>query len=99
MERIGLAASKMAQGNLLKYNLFVVGISCLFAIFLFVISGFSVLAALFLISLILRSLLPPEFSSNWVQVVKMSLISLAVVIGILNVLAIIKNIKLGKRGL
>ncbi len=98
MERIGLAASKMAQGNLLKYNLFVIGISCLFAVFLFVIAGFSVLAALFVISLIMRSFLPPDFSSNCVSVVKISLISLAVVIGILNALAIIKNIKIGKRG-
>ena len=96
MERIGIAASKMAQGSLLKYNFFVVGISCLFSLIIFLISGFSLLVGLLLISLILRAFVPSEFTHNWIGVVKVSMGALAVLIGALNILAIIKNIKVGK---
>jgi hypothetical protein len=99
MERIGIAASKMAQGNLCKYNLFVIVISCLFALFIFVICGFSVLVALFLISLVVREFVPSVSGGGWVHVAKLSLAGLAALIGVLNVVAIMKNIKLGKNKL
>jgi len=80
MRRIGIAASKMAKGDLLKYNLFVVGISFLFSLLLLGASGFVVLAALFLIAPI--------------HVIKTSLAALAVIIGLLALTAIIKNFKI-----
>lgn len=97
MERIGRAASKMAQGNLLKYNLFVVAISCLLSLLVFFASGFSVLAALFLISLILRPFMPgASDSSHFFHLLKSCLIALGSVVVFLNILAIVKNIKLNK---
>ncbi len=99
MQRIGLAASKMAKGNLLRYNLFVVGISSLFSLVLFLVSGFSVLAALLLISFILRGFLPTEFHAGWVNLIKFAIMCVAVLTGILNAMAILKNIKLSKHKL
>ena len=96
MERIGIAASKMAQGCLLKYNIFVVGICCLFSILIFLICGFSILVALFLISIVLRWIMPTAMSSAWLSIVKLSLVGLAFVVGVLNIWSIIKNIKCSK---
>ena len=89
MERIGIAASKMAQGDLLKYNLFVIGISCLFFILLLLVCGFSVLVSMFVVSLFVRGF-------HWMHVVKMSMAVLGSVIGLLNLFAIIKNMKISK---
>ena len=96
MERIGIAASKMAKGHLIKYNLFVVLISCVFSLFVFFICGFTLAIALFLISLLFSVLLPGESHAAWIHIGKVCLIALSVLIGILNVLAIIKNIKMTK---
>jgi hypothetical protein len=96
MERIGIAASKMAKGNLWTYNVFVVMISCLCALLVFLICGFSILAALFLISLVFRFFMPSGFNAIWFSIVKLCLLALAVVVGLLNLVAIIKNMKLKK---
>jgi hypothetical protein len=96
MQRIGLAASRMAQGNLLKYNLFVLGISSLFSLFIFFVSGFTILLALLLISIVTRFFLPPEFSASWPEINKISMVALAVIVGFFDMLAVIKNIKFTK---
>ncbi len=96
MRRIGIAASKMAQGSLPKYNVFVIMIAFLCSLLLFFICGFSILAALFLVSLVCRPFLPPEFNAAGPAIVRMCLVALAVVIGALNVLAVIKNVKVNK---
>ena len=96
MDRIGIAASKMAQGNLLAYNLLVIFISCLFSLFIFLVCGFSVLAVLFLVSLVLRVFMPSDFQTMWLYVAKICLIALAAIVGILNTVAIIRNIRLTK---
>jgi hypothetical protein len=94
MERIGIAASKIAKGNLVAYNLSVIGISCLCSVLIFFVCGCTVLIALLLISFIFRS---SEFNSAWPSIMKVVLIALAGVIGVLNIVAIIKNIKITKR--
>jgi hypothetical protein len=97
MERIGLAASRMANGSLLKYNVFVVAISCFFSILIFLVCGFSVLAVLLLLSLVMRWFMPTDVFSNWTAIVKVSIAALAVIIGMLNIFAIAKNIKFSKK--
>ena len=93
MERVGIAASKIAQGNLLKYNIFVVLIAFLCSLLLFLVCGFAILAALFLLALICRPFLPPEFHTAWASIVRVCLAALAIVIGVLNISTVIKNIK------
>lgn len=96
MLRIGIAASKMSKGNLLSYNLYVILIACLFSLLFFLICGFSVILIVFLISLILHILKPADFHAGWIHVFKICLIVLAWVVGILNIVAILKNIQFTK---
>ena len=94
MERIGLAASKIAKGNLLLYNLFVILISFLFALLIFFMSGFSVLVAIILIAYATSGFNNPSLSSQWWVVVRLCLMCLAFTIAVFNLIAILKNIKL-----
>lgn len=97
MLRIGIAASKMSKGSLLSYNFYVILITCLVSLLVFFICGFSILLIIFLTYLAVHALRPAEFQGHWVHMVKISLIMLAVVIGIFNVIAICKNLQLTKK--
>ena len=93
MQRIGIAASKMSQGNLCRYNLCVVVIACLFSIFTFLICGFVILFFVFLAAIASHVLKPAEYHPHWLQMAKICLIVLGLVVGILNIAAILKNIQ------
>ena len=99
MLRIGVAASKMSKGSLLSYNLYVILLACLFSLFIFFICGFLILLIVFLISIILHALRPGNFHEGWVPMVRFCLTALAVVVGILNAVAIFKNIQFTKNKL
>ena len=94
MLRIGIAASKMAKGNLLTYNLFVLLISCLLSLIIFMVCGISILIIVFLISLGLHAARPADFHAGWLHMFKICLIALSVVTGVFNGVAIVRNIKL-----
>jgi hypothetical protein len=96
MLRIGVAASKMSKGSLLRYNLYVILISCLFSLFIFLICGFSILLIVFLVSLILHAVKPADFHAGWVHMFKICLVILALVVGIFNMAAILKNVQFTK---
>lgn len=96
MERIGIAASKIAKGNLLFYNLYVILISFAFSLLLFFIAGSSIILALIVIGYAVTGILPSDFKGDWVGVIKVCMVSLTVVVSILNLFAILKNIKLTK---
>ena len=86
----------MAKGSLLTYNLFVVLLSCVFSLFIFLVCGFSILIIVVLVSWVLHALRPAGFHAGWLHMFKICLIVLAVVTGIFNGVAIIKNIQLTK---
>jgi len=94
MERIGIAASKMAQGNLVLYNLFVVLISILFSLFLFVIAGSSMVLALLILAYVVNGVMPLEFEKNWSGIFRLCMITLTIVVSLFNLAAILKNIRL-----
>lgn len=96
MLRIGVAASKMSKGSLLSYNLYVILIACLLSVLIFFICGFSILLIVFLISLVLHALKPTDFHASWVPMFKICSIVLALVVGVLNIVAILKNIQFTK---
>jgi hypothetical protein len=96
MLRIGIAASKMSKGSLLNYNLCVILIACFVSLFIFLICGFSILLIVFLISLILHALKPGDFHAGWMHMFKICLIILSLVVGVLNLVAIFKNIQFKK---
>ena len=97
MLRIGVAASKMSHGSLLSYNLYVILIACLFSLLMFFICGSSILLIVFLVSLILHALKPADFNAGWVPMFKICLTILSVVVGVFNIVAVLKNIQFTKK--
>ena len=96
MERIGLAASKIAKGNLFIYNIFVVLLSFLFSLLIFVLAGSTMILTLLLIGYIMNEIFPQNYEKEWTSVMKLCMITLTVLIGLFNFLAILKNFKLSK---
>jgi len=96
MQRIGIAASKMAKGNIWLYHLALLAVTLLFALFAFLVCSFVVAVAIFLVSLILQFFLPAVDQKAWLGVLRTCLLLLAGVIGIIALVAIIQNIKLKK---
>ncbi len=97
MERIGVAASKMARGNLWRYNMCVVLISFLFSLFIFFIVGVTVTFSLMGI-VYLSSQMNPHgtFTLKFNSAFTVCMVSLTIIIVIFNLLAISKNIKLSR---
>ena len=96
MERIGIAASKMAQGKFFLYNLYVVLISFLFSLFIFFLSGASILLAWIVIGYIADGILPQGMEGGWRVMARICMVTLTVVVMLLNFFAILKNIKFRK---
>ena len=93
MERIGIAASKIAKGNLFLYNFFVILISFLFSFLIFLMAGTSIFAALIAINCVISGHLPQNFEKEWTSVMLVCMISLTIIVSLFNLFAILKNIK------
>ncbi len=91
-----MAASKMAQGNIFLYNLFVILISVLFSLFLFVIAGSSMILALLILAYVVNGVMPVEFEKNWSGIFQLCMMTLTIVVSLFNLAAILKNIRLKK---
>ncbi|MBF0489747.1 MAG: hypothetical protein HQL15_03905 [Candidatus Omnitrophica bacterium] len=94
MQRIGLAASKIAKGNIWFYHLAVVLISLLFAAFVFLVCGFIIVVAVFLVSLVVQRFSQPDSPHDWFKVLRICLKLLVILMGVFTLAAILKNIKL-----
>ena len=94
MERIGIAASKIAKGNVLLYNLCVILISFLFSLLIFFIAGSSIILALIIIGYMIIGVSPVDFREEWVAVIRVCMVSLTVVVSIVNLFAVLRNIKI-----
>lgn len=97
MKRIGIAASKIAKDNIFLYNLYVVLISTLFSLFIFIVAGATVLIAFILIGYITSEFHLFNFEKNKDVLFVVCLVSLAFISGVFNILAIFKNIQLPQR--
>jgi hypothetical protein len=93
MLRIGLAASKIAQGNLWFYHLSVVVITCLFALCTFFVCGFILGVTIFVLSLVALHVLHLGDGQIWLGVLRICLYLLGILVGIAALIAIMKNIK------
>ena len=93
MERIGRAASKIAQGNLWLYNLCVVSIAFLFSVFIFFIAGSSIVLSLIIIGYIVNGILPNDLWSDWRSIIRVCMVSLSVIVSLFTAFAILKNIR------
>ena len=94
MDRIGIAASKIAKGNVVLYNIYVVVLTFLFALFVFMIAGAAIMLALIIVGYFVDGLLLNDLLKDWRQVVVACMASLTAVVGFFAVWALIKNFKL-----
>lgn len=96
MKRVGVAASKIAKDNLFLYNCYVVLISSLFSLFIFIVSGFVVTFALIIIGYVGKEIMLVRFERDWSDILVVCMISLTIITAIFNLLIISKNIRLNK---
>lgn len=94
MNRIGIAASHIAKGNLLFYNMFVVLISFLFSLLVFVISGLVIVLGLILIATLANIPSIIDFKQGVSSPISICMIFLGMVTSIFNLYAIGINIKI-----
>jgi len=93
MERIGIAASKVAKGNLLIYNSFVILLATLLSLLIFFIAGCAIVITLVLFAYLTSGGNPPDLEDGWMSIMLVCMICLAVIIFLLDICAIFKNIK------
>lgn len=96
MKRIGMAASKISKGSLALYNLYVILISALFSLFIFIIAGSTVIFALVMIKYVGTEIMGAEFERSWRSIMTVCMVSLTTVITLFNLFAILKNLKFPK---
>ena len=94
MERIGIAASKIAKGNLFVYNLVVVLISVVFSLMVFFLAGCSIVVVLVLIAYATRLGSFPDLQKGWMSLMAICLKCLAALLSLLALCAIGKNFRL-----
>ena len=96
MERIGIAASKIAQGNLFLYNFFVVAIASLFSLLVFFVSGCAIVLMLVIVAYVSSPGGFPDLQKGWMPAMVVCMVCLAIVVAVFNLCAVFKNIKLKK---
>ena len=96
MQRIGIAASRIAKGNFFLYNIFVVLISFLFSLLVFIISGLSIILGLVAIAFLTQTPSIIDIKQGSLSPISISMIFLGIIIGIFNFYAIGINIKIKK---
>jgi len=103
MKRIGIAASKISKGNLVLYNFYVVMISVLFSLLIFIVAGSTIIFALVIVKYVGNEIMGIEFESRWGSIMPVCMVSLTIVITLFNLFAILMNVRIlrlkGQRGM
>ncbi len=97
MRRIGVAASRIAKDNLVLYNFYVILISFLFSLFVFVIAGAMLIFALTIIMYFGNEVMPSDFQKDWSAIFTICMTALAIIVVMFNLFGIFLNLKLQKR--
>ncbi len=99
MKRIGIAASKISKGNVVLYNLYVVLISCLFSLFIFIAAGATIALALMLIGYIGTEIMGVEFKKSWSAIMMVCMTALTTIVALFNIFAILINARISRASL
>lgn len=95
MQRIGITASHMSKGNVWMYNFFVILISSLVALFIFVVIGSTILFSLLIVAYLAREVgLSDMDRPAWLSVMKTCMLVLTFIVVIWDMIAIGRNIRL-----
>ena len=97
MKRIGVAASRMSKGNLAFYNFYVVLISFLLSFFVFIFVGSMMIFSLIILNYVGKELGFPNLLENKSFIIKLLIILLSIIMGVFNLLAIVRNLKVYRR--
>ena len=97
MKRIGFAASKMAKGNLALYNFYVILISILFSLFVFVVAGATIVFALVILTYVGEEVMIFPHKKDWFTILTVCLVSLTIVTSAFTGMAVLKNFKFSKK--
>lgn len=96
MKRIGIAAGKISKGSPVLYNFYVILISVLFSLFIFIIAGSTLIFALVMIKYVGTEIMGVEFERSWRSIMAVCMASLTMVVTLFNLFAILKNLKFPK---
>ena len=96
MKRIGIAASKICRGHLWLYNTYVVLISLLFSVFIFIVAGTTVLFALIIMANVSVEVMGRELQEKWFTVFTICMAILSMIVFFFNLVAISTNLKFRK---
>jgi len=91
MKRIGIAASHIAKDDLVIYNVFVIILSFLLSLLIFCVSAFSILVGIAFTSYVTRGFMAIDAGAGLFQ---FTFFGLAAVVGLINLTAVLVNIKL-----
>jgi len=97
MERIGIAASRIAKGNIILYNIFVVLLTLLVSLLVLLICGTTIIIVLIVFDYVHRIIEVPELYRGGIAAWVTCMICLGTVIGLLALWTIGKNIKFRKK--
>lgn len=94
MKRIGIIAEHIAKKNLFLYYFYVLLFSSLISLIIFLLSAFTIIIGVSVVVLIMRQpiVLTPE--SLFTKLLFISLMVLAGVVGVLNLMMVVNNIRL-----
>ncbi|MFH0754288.1 MAG: hypothetical protein V2A70_06965 [Candidatus Omnitrophota bacterium] len=91
MKRIGIVASRIAKDDLVVYNVLVLVFAFLLSLFIFCMAAFSVLASVAVVSSVTRGYASMDPGGSFFRFTFMGLVG---VVGLLNLVAVLVNIKL-----
>ena len=96
MERIGIAASKMSPDSLFLYNFYVILLSFLFSLLIFLVAGATVVFSLIIIRYVTSEIMGVQVFEDWTKILTVCMTGLSILTGLFNLAAISKNIRLTK---
>ena len=94
MRRIGVAASHIAKGNVWAYYFFVLLITFLFSLLIFIISSLAIVLGLILIAYLMRTPSIVDFKQGLASPIMACMVFLAMVTGLFTLYAIGMNIRI-----
>lgn len=94
MKRIGIAASRISKGSTRLYNLYVVLISFLFSLLLFLIAGLSVFMAIGIVAFFGHETMTEDLRNNWTTIMSICAKALGLAVVVFNIIALAINLKL-----
>ncbi|MDP8264973.1 MAG: hypothetical protein P9M12_05805 [Candidatus Aceula lacicola] len=94
MQRIGIAASKIAKGNLFLYNFFVILLSFFISLLVFIISGLLIIFSLVIIAYLTQMPIIVDLQKGNISPISICMMFLGTIIGISNLYAIGINVKI-----